>query len=89
MLLDQVRQALRITTSAFDEEIKGLIDAAVEEMDYLGIRASELAPTSAEVQSAIIAFCKWQFGNNPDAERWEKIYIMKVGQLKLAKGYRC
>lgn len=40
-----------------------------------------------QVQSALIAYCKWKFGFNDDADRWEKIYHTKLAQLKTMTGH--
>ena len=88
-MLDIVKKALRITTDAFDDEIQLLIDACLEEMAGLGVVVitDEGLPASVQVQSAIIAYCKWLFGNNEDADRWRDIYHTKLGQLKSMTGY--
>lgn len=44
-------------------------------------------PVSPQVLQAVIAYCKWQFGNNEDAERWERIYHEKLAQLKTMTGF--
>ena len=40
-----------------------------------------------QIQSALIAYCKWKFGFNDDADRWEKIYHTKLAQLKTMTGH--
>lgn len=47
----------------------------------------EQLPASPQVLQAIIAYCKWQFGFNGDAERWEAIYHEKLAQLKTMTGF--
>lgn len=89
-MLAIVKLALRITTSAFDSELQSLIDACIEEMVGLGVvitTESDGQPSSLQVQSAIIAYCKWLFGNNADAERWRDIYHIKLSQLQTMTGY--
>lgn len=88
-MLEIVKKALRIVTDAFDDEIQLLIDSCMEEMRGLGvvITTDDGLPSSVQVQSAIIAYCKWLFGNNEDAERWRDIYHTKLGQLKTMTGY--
>ena len=89
-MLAIVKLALRITTNAFDTELQGLIDAAIEEMTGLGVvivSESDGTPASLQVQTAIVAYCKWLFGNNADAERWRDIYQTKLAQLQTMTGY--
>lgn len=86
-MLNAIKLALRISTNAFDSEIQTLIDAAIAEMAGLGVTASTSTTTDPQIISAVIAYCKWQFGNNEDADRWRDIYHIKLGQLKTMTGY--
>lgn len=86
-MLNAIKLALRISTNAFDSEIQNLIDAAIAEMAGLGVTASTSTTTDPQIISAVIAYCKWQFGNNEDADRWRDIYHIKLGQLKTMSGY--
>ena len=88
-MLDMVKTALRISGDAFDEELGLLIDAAKAEMAGLGVivNTDESGdPTDKQVQTAVIAYCKWLFGNNEDAERWRDIYHTKLAQMKTMTG---
>lgn len=86
-MLNAIKLALRIATNAFDSEIQILIDAAIAEMAGLGVTAATSTTTDPQIISAVIAYCKWQFGNNEDADRWRDIYHIKLGQLKTMSGY--
>lgn len=86
-MLNAIKLALRISTNAFDSEIQTLIDAAIAEMAGLGVTAATSTTTDPQIISAVIAYCKWQFGNNEDADRWRDIYHIKLGQLKTMTGY--
>ena len=86
-MLNAIKLALRISTNAFDSEIQTLIDAAIAEMAGLGVTAATSTTTDPQLISAVVAYCKWQFGNNEDADRWRDIYHIKLGQLKTMTGY--
>lgn len=86
-MLEQIKLALRITTDAFDEEIQTLIDAAIAEMQGLGVTASVDGSEDPQIVTAVVAYCKWQFGANEDADRWRDIYHIKLAQLKTMTGY--
>lgn len=86
-MLNAIKLALRIATNAFDSEIQTLIDAAIAEMAGLGVTAATSTTTDPQIISAVVAYCKWQFGNNEDADRWRDIYHIKLGQLKTMSGY--
>lgn len=88
---EQVKLALRIKTDAFNGEIEDLIDDCLSEMKSLGVyhedRHIHEGEYDSQIQSAVIFYCKWKFGNNPDAERWEKIYLDKMTKLMCMSGY--
>lgn len=84
-MLDKVKLALRIAGNAFDTELADLIAACLEEMEKLNVIIElddDGAPTSPQVRTAIIAYCKWQFGDNDNKEQFEAIYHTKLAQLK-------
>lgn len=86
-MLNAIKLALRISTNVFDSEIQTLIDAAILEMNGLGVTAATADTTDPQIISAVIAYCKWLFGSNEDADRWRDIYHVKLGQLKAMTGY--
>lgn len=88
-MLNIVKLALRITTTAFDTEIQRLINECIEELEGLGVivDVAEGIPTSDQVQGAIVAYCKWQFGSNDEADRWREIFDRKLAQLKTMTGF--
>lgn len=90
-MLEIIKLALRVTTDAFDTELSQLIAACTEEMAGVGVlidyEADGTTPSSMQVQTAIVAYCKWLFGNNADADRWCAIYHHKLAQLQTMSGY--
>lgn len=89
-MLELVKTALRITGNAFDAEISLLIDACIEEMRGLNVIVDtyiDNTPVSKQVQTAVIAYCKWQFGDADNKEQFEAIYHTKLSQLKTMTGH--
>ena len=86
-MLDKVKLALRITTTAFDTEISLLISDCITSMHALGVTAAAADSTDPQIISAVIAYCKWKFGSNEDADRWKAIYDEKLAELKTQTGY--
>ena len=72
-MLDEVKEALRVTENEFDNEIKGLIEAAKSDLETSGVASSNLdKPLSKQ---AIILYCKSLFGyDNNDANRFMEAY---------------
>lgn len=85
-MLNLIKLVLRRTETEFEPEIQHYIDEAIAELEMLGIEVSTPI-TDENIKGCIIAYCKWKFGNNPDAEQWHKIYTDKVEKLMYASGY--
>lgn len=71
-LLEEVKTALRITTTNFDEsEIFPLIDSAIADMKDVGIKVDLEKPLHRQ---AIKHYCKGYFGENPNRLDWREAY---------------
>ena len=94
MLLDKVKLALRVSASAFDEEITDLIAAAKADLRLVGVNVSEDEEGSPEqkagdplIERAVILYAKAEFGYNSDGERYRKAYDYLKCALSLAGDY--
>lgn len=83
--LDKVKMGLRISTTAFDEELTDLIAAARLDMGIAGV----VVPSSLDeiVTRAIITYCKMSFGLPEDYDRLKRSYDEQKAQLVTATGY--
>jgi len=86
-MLAAVKLALRITTEAFDTEITSLINDCLAELAALGVVVPESPEDNDQIKSTVIAYCKWLFGSNEDADRWRDIYDRKLAQFKTMTGF--
>lgn len=86
-MLNIVKLALRISTTSFDDELNLLISDCLSEMTHMGIAGAVDTSTDTQIKSTVIAYCKWKFGNNEDKEQWERIYHIKLAQLKSMTDY--
>lgn len=83
-MLSRVKLALRIKTNAFDDEITGLINAALMDLGLVGISI----PSNDElVTTAVITYVKLHFGDPSDPDRLKKSYDEQKAQLITATGY--
>lgn len=83
--IDKVKVALRITTSAFDEELTDLINASKLDMGVAGVEVpSELDEL---VTRAIITYCKMSFGLPEDYSKLKRSYDEQKAQLVTCTGY--
>ena len=84
-MLERVKQALRITSTTFDDELNGLILSA--QLD-LGIAGVDLPTQLDEIcKTAIITYCKMRFGNPENYDKLKSAYDEQKAQLSMATGY--
>jgi hypothetical protein len=84
-MLEKVKMALRITTTAYDAELTDLIESAKLDLSIAGV---VLPPTiDALVTKAIITYCKMSFGIPEDYDRLKASYDEQKAQLATATGY--
>lgn len=84
-MLEKVKLALRISTTAYDNELMNLIGAAQLDLGIAGVDVP--AELDAICEIAIITYCKMHFGMPEDAERLKKSYDEQKAQLSMASGY--
>lgn len=84
-LLTATKLALRITTTAFDNEINDLLTAAQFDLGVAGVEVpSEM---DALVGLACITYVKMHFGQPDDYDRLKKSYDEQKAQLVTCTGY--
>lgn len=85
-LLDKAKLTLRITTTAFDDEIKDIIEAGYLDLTTRGviIDTEDLSPL---VLRALMTYVRLQFGEPENPERLQRSYDEQKGQLMITSGY--
>lgn len=85
-LLNLIKLSLRITTDAFNDELNMLIGDCLSEMESLGVVTDE---NDFQIQSALVAYCKWKFGDAENKDDFERIYHIKLAQFQMmySSGY--
>ena len=84
-ILDDVKLALRITTTAFDSELTNLINAAKIDLGIAGVTLPETLDAICNL--AIVTYCKCNFGQPDDYDRLKASYDEQKAQLSMATGY--
>lgn len=86
MLLQKVKTSLRISHNKLDDELTDLINAALSELNIVGItNTNELDPL---IIRAVITYCKANFGmNNADSEKLQKAFELLRSHLSLVGDY--
>ena len=88
-MLEKVKLALRITTTAYDSELQDLIDAAKVDLGIAGVVVPVTTDSDLDViiQKAIITYCKLNFGEPDQYDRLKRSYDEQKAQLSMATGY--
>lgn len=87
-LLAKAKTALRVTTTAFDDEIKDIISAGYEDLETRGVQivVSEDS-VSPMVLRALMTYVRMHFGDPDNWERLRDAYDRQLGQLMTTSGY--
>ena len=83
-MIDDVKLALRLTTTAYDSELNGLIEAGEADLGVAGVSKEQTDPL---IKKAIITYCKMHFGSPADFDRLERSYREQKAQLSTCTGY--
>ena len=94
-MLDKVKNALRVKTAAFDDEIQDLIDACKADLRLVGVNVPEDTPAEGKeaaagdplITRAIVLYAKAKFGYSEDSEKNRAAYDYLKCSLSLAGDY--
>lgn len=84
-LLQKAKTALRITTSAYDDEIMTLLQAALLDLGVAGVIVPD--PEGALVEVAALTYVRMRFGSPADYDRLKSAYDEQKAQLSTCTGY--
>ncbi len=87
MMLDDVKMALRVTTTAYDSELTGLINAAAIDLGIAGVNEQRESVTDPIIIQAVTTYCKMNFGTVDEYDRLKASYDEQKAQLSMATGY--
>lgn len=94
-MFDKVKNALRVKTEAFDDEIQDLIDACKADLRLVGVNVPEDTPAEGKeatagdplITRAIVLYAKANFGYSEDSEKYRAAYDYLKCSLSLAGDY--
>ncbi len=86
-MLTEIKLALRITSSAYDDEISSIIEACKLDLKLAGVTALDELNPDALIVRAITLYAKANFGFNSDSEKYQRSYDMLKTSLSLAGDY--
>ena len=92
-MVDKVREALQITSTASDSELTDLINASIIDLNIAGVEGDAVTSSSTDpiAQRAIITYVAYQFeqlhGSLDRAEALKASYDEQKTQLSMHSGY--
>ena len=90
-LLDDVKVACRVTSTAFDNELLDLISSALADMGITDIKLDLLVERNPDplIKQAVITYCRMNFGLQSDSyyERLKASYDEQKAQLLMSSSY--
>lgn len=84
-MLEKVKMALRIKTTAFDSEVEDLIQAAIKDLEIAGVGNKN--PDDPLIGRAVITYCAVYLGPSAQMERMKAAYDEQKAQMQMATGY--
>lgn len=89
-MLQKAKLALRVVTTAFDDEISDLIHAALSDLNIAGIDGTEAETLDPLILRAVMTYCKMHFGQAEpkEYEYLKASYDEQKAQLQITTGYR-
>lgn len=88
ILLEKVKNSMRIDGVDHDDELQDLIDTAKHLLKEVGVVESKLVDTDPLIRKAIITYCKAQFGTDTkDNERFSWSFEEMKKLLSLLQSY--
>lgn len=88
-MLEDVKRELRITNTAYDQEVLDLIEAAKADLHIPQIDPLKIVDTEPLIKRAIILYCKANFGlDNKDSEKYQAAYNNLAERLSLSLLYK-
>lgn len=83
-MLTKAKLAMRLTTTAYDDEIQRLIDAACADLDIV---LDDINTQDPLVLQAVITYVRLHFGTPEDYDHLKSSYDEQKAQLMTATGY--
>lgn len=88
-MLNDVKNALRVSGDDSNTEVQDLIDAAKADLQLSGVHKDKVVDTDPLIKRAVIIYCKAHFGyEDPKyAERFAESYTSLKQHLTLSQEY--
>jgi hypothetical protein len=86
MTLQLVKASIPVTTTAYDDVLRALIEAAVQDLRIAGINADDYE-TDPLLRRAVVTYCRANFGSPADYDKLKAAYDEQKAQLQMSRWY--
>lgn len=87
-LLDIIKEAVRRTDDDIDDSLQSDIDAAIADMQRVGVVAADTDTTEPLVIKCVELFCKANLDYLAQGERYMRNYVKLRDSLSLSESYK-
>ena len=86
--LEEFRKRVGLSNSSFDEELKEVELAAIEDLKMSGIHESNIVASNTVVCQAITAYVRANFRNNKQSDKYQKSYERLRYKMSVSSKYK-
>ena len=87
-MLEDIKKALRISTTLLDDEIIDIIESAKADLKLSGVLENKITDIDPLIKRAVIIYAKASFGlDNKDSEKYQRSYDSLKNHLTLSIEY--
>ena len=86
--VEELRKRVGLSNSSFDEELKEVELAAIEDLKMSGIHESNIVASNTVVCQAITAYVRANFRNNKQSDKYQKSYERLRYKMSVSSKYK-
>lgn len=90
-MLKEAKKVLRIENvdnDAINTEIQDLIEDCKKDLISIGLDETKIVETDIRIKRTILIYVKAHFGDNPNFERLNNLYLQRKRELDLSNEYK-
>lgn len=86
--VEELRKRVGLSNSSFDEELKEVELAAIEDLKMSGIHESNIVASNTVACQAITAYVRANFRNNKQSDKYQKSYERLRYKMSVSSKYK-
>lgn len=86
--VNELRKRVGLSNEQFDEELKEVQNAAINDLELSGIKKSAIVASDPTICQAITAYVRANFRINEKSEKFERAYEKLRHKMSVSKKYK-